>query len=185
MSAVSENRLISIHTLREEGDRLPAIKIFRIIHFYPHPPRGGRQYNIHTERRHSMHFYPHPPRGGRRNLALAGVLPQPISIHTLREEGDLIFPQRADIRAGDFYPHPPRGGRHTNIKLTIQQLEFLSTPSARRATVVADGADHLALYFYPHPPRGGRRMTWKRVILSTLFLSTPSARRATESIFYF
>ena len=37
-----------------------------------------------------------------------------ISIHALREEGDLL---NADLSlvVGDFYPRPPRGGRHAPI----------------------------------------------------------------------
>ena len=34
----------------------------------------------------------------------------PISIHALREEGDLPFPQHTAL-AQYFYPRPPRGGR--------------------------------------------------------------------------
>ena len=57
--------------------------------------------------------------------------------------------------------------------------QFLSTPSARRAT----GADALvtALHnnFYPRPPRGGRLVHLDVVGRRQRFLSTPSARRAT------
>ena len=34
----------------------------------------------------------------------------------------------------DFYPRPPRGGRHFAVDLPPQPGQFLSTPSARRAT---------------------------------------------------
>ena len=63
--------------------------------------------------------------------------------------------------------------------LTMRQ--FLSTPSARRAT--PDGHyQHRALrYFYPRPPRGGRRNKLTVASGYTLFLSTPSARRATPA----
>ena len=56
---------ISIHALREEGDR---------IDFHPDfVPRD---------------FYPRPPRGGRLLGLAAGVAGEGISIHALREEGD-------------------------------------------------------------------------------------------------
>ena len=59
---------ISIHALREEGDR---------------------DYNRSSEPQGN--FYPRPPRGGRL-LAILVVLPHvTISIHALREEGDLYF----------------------------------------------------------------------------------------------
>ena len=35
----------------------------------------------------------------------------------------------------DFYPRPPRGGRRAGIPPSMRVSEFLSTPSARRATV--------------------------------------------------
>ena len=37
-----------------------------------------------------MHFYPRPPRGGRLTWALEQYQQANISIHALREEGDLI-----------------------------------------------------------------------------------------------
>ena len=129
--------------------------LFRLLlrYFYPRPPRGGRlqrQY-VHQELRD---FYPRPPRGGRPGNSQKGTvshrfLSTPsarratrprivfahesfISIHALREEGDLQTcqtrkVQRISIHAlreeGDcvqgihqavmqnFYPRPPRGGR--------------------------------------------------------------------------
>ena len=56
---------------------------------------------------------------------------------------------------------------------------FLSTPSARRATVkdVIDLA--VAEHFYPRPPRGGRPAHILNHRQYLVFLSTPSARRAT------
>ena len=58
----------------------------------------------------------------------------------------------------DFYPRPPRGGRLDGGHCIVCPFQFLSTPSARRATRCC-------------------QLRWKRVT----FLSTPSARRATGS----
>ena len=58
-------------------------------YFYPRPPRGGRhKLFIHTAV--ILNFYPRPPRGGR--LGLSGCVLQVdlISIHALREEGDMF-----------------------------------------------------------------------------------------------
>ena len=59
---------------------------------------------------------------------------------------------------------------------------FLSTPSARRATFQGFFSLCLYFYFYPRPPRGGR--LFRKVVFSrkNRFLSTPSARRATECV---
>ena len=80
---------------------------------------------------------------------------QHISIHALREEGDSTATMPRRTRT-DFYPRPPRGGRPWMDPLSIIIGEFLSTPSARRAT-----------------------LTSAITAGSTRFLSTPSARRAT------
>ena len=78
-------------------------------------------------------FYPRPPRGGR----------QPSST--------------TPASSANFYPRPPRGGRPDYFGISVEELIFLSTPSARRAT---------AFFFSNGPARKP-------------FLSTPSARRAT------
>ena len=78
-------------------------------------------------------FYPRPPRGGRQCTAYTSYYTIFISIHALREEGDLSF-------TGCY-----RG-----------ELTFLSTPSARRATMSLHSDLGLFLNFYPRPPRGGR-----------------------------
>ena len=62
-----------------------------------------------------------------------------ISIHALREEGDLGT-IHAGIQCFDFYPRPPRGGRPTR---------------AHTRTRPAD--------FYPRPPRGGRLLPFALV----------------------
>ena len=102
-----------------------------------------------------------------------------ISIHALREEGDCprIFWHYPAIY---FYPRPPRGGRPGGVLIVHIGLEFLSTPSARRATPTSTAPAPGTSNFYPRPPRGGRR--YKLILSGTpvQFLSTPSARRATR-----
>ena len=57
-------------------------------------------------------FYPRPPRGGRPPGQNSGSTATRISIHALREEGDMHLTLYGDPRT-----------------------KFLSTPSARRATI--------------------------------------------------
>ena len=124
-----------------------------------------------------------------------------ISIHALREEGDV--PPRASFSSSFyFYPRPPRGGRLNPPTQEEKAHQFLSTPSARRATTrttYADRAQMISIHalreegdnigslspgptqnFYPRPPRGGRPHSSTVRLSGGAFLSTPSARRATR-----
>ena len=134
----------------------------------------------------TANFYPRPPRGGRppRNRCRRRV--NRISIHALREEGDLVLlgEQRVftsiSIHAlreeGD---HPPR--RSSRCKpISIHALReegdilhsagvaslqiFLSTPSARRATVVVLRVVGCQFGFLSTP--SARRATWRPRVLS-------------------
>ena len=78
-----------------------------------------------------------------------------ISIHALREEGDMgLRPEIFLLR--NFYPRPPRGGRPQQRQQPTGHGRFLSTPSARRATYRANHRARGKGNFYPRPPRGGR-----------------------------
>ena len=105
------------------------------------------------------YFYPRPPRGGRHADEGVVVVAPPISIHALREEGDLQMASAAPLPG-----------------------KFLSTPSARRATGFVGGAATTVANFYPRPPRGGRLEEHGLVLPLIVFLSTPSARRATQNL---
>ena len=100
--------------------------------FYPRPPRGGRPETIKNAG-FEIYFYPRPPRGGRPEYALRAKGKVAISIHALREEGDDVF-----------------------VVWFSKTLQFLSTPSARRATLKSDKVTYANTDFYPRPPRGGR-----------------------------
>ena len=79
---------ISIHALREEGDRLNRVRLAFIFDFYPRPPRGGRRPEKSRSSTAVLYFYPRPPRGGRLAGIFGGWGQTGISIHALREEGD-------------------------------------------------------------------------------------------------
>ena len=147
--------IISIHALREEGDFVPAAPFVLPTNFYPRPPRGGRRQGI---RRSCVNFI--------------------ISIHALREEGDRSRCTSCSWQP-NFYPRPPRGGRPDEHLGEGGAKQFLSTPSARRATGGAPDTAHCQPDFYPRPPRGGRHGSGQQFITLVSFLSTPSARRAT------
>ena len=173
---------ISIHALREEGDRCSPMIATRGGKPFLSTPSARRateqRYVQNVEGCISIHalreegdcrvpimgtakknFYPRPPRGGRRCQAAARVTILWISIHALREEGDRCSPMIAT-----------RGGK-----------PFLSTPSARRATREwQENMSSTAYHFYPRPPRGGRPFSFPPAPTVEAFLSTPSARRATQ-----
>ena len=190
---------ISIHALREEGDYI-GLEIKRpFLDFYPRPPRGGRRCIGRLPHRHN-HFYPRPPRGGRPVVFKQCGVFQRISIHALREEGDLrqafqvqkyyisihALREEGDKTARktkainlDFYPRPPRGGRHS-IRSHWQCVDRISIHALREEgddNRMGEKSGHSD--FYPRPPRGGRPKTTLVRGHRLRFLSTPSARRAT------
>ena len=110
---------ISIHALREEGD------------------------TTHEEgTSDETHFYPRPPRGGRHNSFTQNALQADISIHALREEGDDKAANKyADKQIISIHALREEGDSSSRV-MTFIIFEFLSTPSARRATQPADQREH-------------------------------------------
>ena len=104
-----------------------------------------------------------------------------ISIHALCEEGDLPCRCSSRSAAANFYPRPLRGGRLEFVRLLVQGVQFLSTPSARRATSHMTSYVNAFRNFYPRPLRGGRHIVTRVIAVGYRFLSTPSARRATRA----
>ena len=103
----------------------------------------------------------------------------PISIHALREEGDCRCWSSAFGGSISIHALREEGDARTERRAQ-RRPEFLSTPSARRATAATRSIFSPPCYFYPRPPRGGRRKCDIAVRTSNPFLSTPSARRATR-----
>ena len=102
-----------------------------------------------------------------------------ISIHALREESDGT--SRALYAFIVQFLSTPSARRATRpVSMGRSCSKFLSTPSARRATPFFAAALASVFYFYPRPPRGERRYRPATLIPSYRFLSTPSARRATD-----
>ena len=168
---------ISIHALREEGDKRSASSRSCGAYFYPRPPRGGRRDaggdnavsslflstpsarratvwpSMETAQAYAFLSTPSARRATFQGWCYTELAY--ISIHALREEGDLCsrIRNQKDIH---FYPRPPRGGRRSD-----------NPPKPPDS------------HFYPRPPRGGRHVVVPLVFDLDGFLSTPSARRAT------
>ena len=123
-------------------------------YFYPRPPRGGRRCSVFTALRHEQFLSTPSARratGGDSDVPTHGK----ISIHALREEGDLVMLGNTlgtliSIHAlreeGDVIMEPLRLIGHISIHALREEGDvygigtsnidpvFLSTPSARRAT---------------------------------------------------
>ena len=148
--------VISIHALREEGDQMPRLSYNLELIFLSTPSarRATEHWEICCQRRLiSIHALREEGDGNAKDEEVFGYQ---ISIHALREEGDRCC-RLTRQRSTYFYPRPPRGGRRASKISKMHKKRFLSTPSARRATL-----ENIA-----NKER------------QDLFLSTPSARRAT------
>ena len=123
-------------------------------------------------------FNPRPPRGGRRMVTPPEFRSFTISIHALREEGDVDFCILPPLDL-NFNPRPPRGGRQSVQILLYTDIQFQSTPSARRATCSRYCAPDASELFQSTP--SARRATSFCCLFqpAVRFQSTPSARRAT------
>ena len=169
---------ISIHALREEGDKTLFRSSCTASLFLSTPSARRATLLSSLLSAHFGDFYPRPPRGGRHAIYTLLVALGYISIHALREEGDRPLSGVAS-KVCYFYPRPPRGGRPTQLSDYLITTQFLSTPSARRATWSLRFPPVLLRDFYPRPPRGGRPVSGYTKAQVLKFLSTPSARRAT------
>ena len=149
-----------------------------VIYFYPRPPRGGRPgRGFHRGLGKGFLSTPSARRATRRNPD--GLASHNISIHALREEGDQPEQQNkqathqisihalreegdVDMRTSPFrlilFLSTPSARRATLFGriLFLRAKQFLSTPSARRATSGTPSTICTQHYFYPRPPRGGR-----------------------------
>ena len=101
-----------------------------------------------------------------------------ISIHALREEGDQNEVCGLLVLL-DFYPRPPRGGRPGPKRTFTAGWIFLSTPSARRATLILPALALCRLISIHALREEGDCSRLSLSTMSRIFLSTPSARRAT------
>ena len=218
----SRRAQISIHALREEGDPVQHFRRILQHDFNPRPPRGGRP-RSGTNRAQAPKFQSTPSarRATRTTAALSGykvfqstpsarraTVPrrqecpaQPISIHALREEGDLGATIDR-VHKGLFQSTP--SARRATVDIHLRQLhQRISIHALREEGDFNFETDTIYTeHFNPRPPRGGRRHL-KVVLQAALvisihalreegdpfapstdtvdftFQSTPSARRAT------
>ena len=108
-SSSSSSIGISIHALREEGDRRaprrqqPGAISIHALREEGDQAQSGRPLEHRLISIHALREEGDPPASGRWRR-------EQISIHALREEGDPRSIMRLQVRY-NFYPRPPRGGR--------------------------------------------------------------------------
>ena len=123
--------------------RTTAFRTTTTPNFYPRPPRGGRLCPAWLRFCGCCYFYPRPPRGGRHQCAMSYITTFNISIHALREEGDWMISLSRAIPSISIHALREEGDRASTAR-RLSFMQFLSTPSARRATETceAEGKYH-------------------------------------------
>ena len=147
---------ISIHALREEGDRAVSRMPSPYSRFLSTPSARKATHRARPSHPGSQNFYPRPPRG-RRHVSM--VVRTRYSRFLSTPSARKATPSARIVlrRRWNFYPRPPRGRRHDRPDhqghaepISIHALReegdrdcagssepsilFLSTPSARKAT---------------------------------------------------
>ena len=125
--------LISIHALREEGDLHRSGSGMVRTKFLSTPSARRATVSFEGTDEVAVIFLSTPSARRATEAFAQNCVPALISIHALREEGDL---------------HRSGSG--------MVRTKFLSTPSARRATTLHLLRERVNRDFYPRPPRGGR-----------------------------
>ena len=124
--------MISIHSLRMEGDRDGDDEAFRILHFNPLPPHGGRlaaYVNIYLHE----YFNPLPPHGGRRG-EVGNHVTFAVNFNPLPPHGGRPYKMFVSTPFRNFNPLPPHGGRQMTMTEIRKEVKN----------------------FNPLPPHGGR-----------------------------
>ena len=146
---------ISIHALREEGDRRTVYALSRLNRFQS-TPSARRATSPLSSSNFATLFQSTP--SARRATRSADQLPVP---------------------AADFNPRPPRGGRRRTENRNGHADRFQSTPSARRATASSAGPRPCCSISIHALREEGDPVFFISNLIAVTFQSTPSARRAT------
>ena len=172
--------VISIHALREEGDCRTPPGTSSTTNFNPRPPRGGRRVVVRDVFVGGGNFNPRPPRGGRPSPEHQPPSPRGISIHALREEGDMTTTGGFIIWLY-FNPRPPRGGRR-QLSGRPQSRGAISIHALREEGDAKAGCRPMVKLISIHALREeGDHRAGHGWHTAAQFQSTPSARRATPA----
>ena len=176
---VFTSAVISIHSLRMEGDHLDIPDAEDTKHFNPLPPHGGRHI-IHTFVYCAyVHFNPLPPHGGRRLWHKHFGIPEhfnPLPPHGGRRVRRLC----THTVTWNFNPLPPHGGRLCFPRL-IQSTYLISIHSLRMEgdKFFQNRVSDFRLISIHSLRMEGDLFAFFTVTVPSLFQSTPSAWRET------
>ena len=135
---IKNTKFLSTPSARRATVSVP-VRYSSFLNFYPRPPRGGRPTSISVAFAFLRFLSTPSARRATFKMPRARRGAPYISIHALREEGDVVM-----------------------RIIAAWSMLFLSTPSARRATNCVPPPCLPVQYFYPRPPRGGRRTPFRR-----------------------
>ena len=149
--------------------------------FLSMPSARRATWHLRPSRCRLLNFYPRPPRGGRQSTYFKKGRFDDISIHALREEGDVAFAIPMSTPAIFLStPSVRRATRMCAVRFNPEAV-FLSTPSARRATSYNLRKSGRYLISIHALREEGDFASFSTSSVRSSFLSTPSARRATRS----
>ena len=162
--------------------------VLRTVRFLSTPSARRATHRGTKQAAAKSYFYPRPPRGGRLCGRLCADLEDLISIHALREEGDVaavriggeatLFLSTPSARRATPQQQTLRG--ESNISIHALREEGDNSKQARRAAIsisihaLREEGDQTSQVkklhrhdFYPRPPRGGRRQSSKQICRQT------------------
>ena len=192
---------ISIHALREEGDDAATPDLEYILKFLSTPSARRATYTETPSLSQAWIFLSTPSARRATICYFHAKVFDIISIHALREEGDIE--EFAKFILDKKFLSTPSARRATDLNfcrfcffsISIHALREEGDASLSRPTMLISyfyprpprggrlklfGKCQNKVNFYPRPPRGGRHRGQQARGVTNVFLSTPSARRATQ-----
>ena len=163
-----------------EGDSTFAPLVQIALSFQSTPSAWRETLQSTTECQSIFYFNPLPPHGGRpRRCKISGIF-HPISIHSLRMEGDWRA-ARNDAYCQDFNPLPPHGGRPNSLAALVRTI-YISIHSLRMEGDIPLTPYTMSTMEFQSTPSAWRETHRTHAGINTLiaFQSTPSAWRETE-----
>ena len=176
ITAGSQRLVISIHSLRVEGDMQFLVRLWMPFHFNPLPPCGGRRCCLAFSCSF-LNFNPLPPCGGRPRMRPARAASSPFQSTPSVWRETLRYSM---THRGRAFQSTPSVWRETTDGTCTGVICPISIHSLR---VEGDGKRvlirHASHHFNPLPPCGGRRSVEHYFVCRTVFQSTPSVWRET------